>query len=247
MTTATIDGCELYFEDTGSGETLLLLHGGLGTGRDFRHVFELETLCRRYRVIAPDARGHGRSTNPSGAFTFRRCALDVLALLDRLGIERVHAVGVSLGAKTLLHVATVDPARVSRMVLVSGTPHFPEATRAAMRAFSAAERTSVEWDFLRTQHVYGDEQIAALWGLGTGFAGDPTDMSFTAERLAAITAKTLVVAGDRDPLYPVELAVELYRGIRGSQLYVVPNGGHGPIFLQEREAFVTRAMAFLED
>ncbi len=71
-------------------------------------------------------------------------------------------------------------------------------------------------------------------------------MSFTPERLAAITATTLIVAGDRDPLYPVELAVELYRGISGSQLCVVPNGGHGPIFLGERDAFVKRATAFLE-
>jgi pimeloyl-ACP methyl ester carboxylesterase len=247
MTTTTIDGCELYFEDSGSGEALLLLHGGLGTGRDFRHVFELDALATRYRVIAPDARGHGRSTNPSGAFTFRRCALDVLALLDHLGIEAVHAVGLSLGAKTLLHLATLAPTRVSRMVLVSGTPRFPQATREAMRAFSAAERTSIEWEFMRTQHVHGDEQIAALWRLGAGFARDTTDMTFTPERLATITAKTLIVSGDRDPLYSVELAVELYRGIKGSELYVVPNGGHGPIFLSEREAFVKRAMAFLDE
>jgi pimeloyl-ACP methyl ester carboxylesterase len=258
MTTTTIDGCEIYFEDTGdvvpldpastgSGEPLLLLHGGMGTGRDFRHVFDLPALSRRYRVITPDARGHGRSTNPSGAFTFRRCGLDVLALLDHLGIESTRAVGMSLGGKTLLHAATLAPSRVSRMVLVSATPRFPEATRDALRAFSAVERTSVHWEMMRAQHVHGDAQIEALWRLGASFAQDMTDMSFTPERLAAITARTLVVAGDRDPYYPVELAVELYRGIKDSQLYVVPNGGHGPMFLGEREAFVKRALAFFEE
>jgi pimeloyl-ACP methyl ester carboxylesterase len=70
-------------------------------------------------------------------------------------------------------------------------------------------------------------------------------MSFTASTLASITARTLVVAGDRDPLYPVELAVELFRGIPGSSLWVVPGGGHGPIFGAERESFASRALAFL--
>src|SRR5688572_3583082 len=56
-----------------------------------------------YRVIVPDLRGHGRSTNPGGAFTFRQCAQDVLALLDGLGLDRTKAIGLSMGAKTLLH------------------------------------------------------------------------------------------------------------------------------------------------
>lgn len=53
------------------------------------------------------------------------------------------------------------------------------------------------------------------------------------------------MSGDRDPLYPVELAVELFRGIRDSALWVVPGGGHGPIFLSERDAFVRVATPFL--
>ncbi len=53
-------------------------------------------------------------------------------------------------------------------------------------------------------------------------------MNFTAESLSRITARTLIVHGDRDPFYPVELAVELLRGIPNSALWVVPNGGHGP-------------------
>jgi pimeloyl-ACP methyl ester carboxylesterase len=72
-------------------------------------------------------------------------------------------------------------------------------------------------------------------------------MSFTADRLSAIGAPTLIVAGDRDPLYPVELAVELYRGIPRAFLWVVPNGGHGPIFNEQREEFVRRALPFLRD
>ena len=68
------------------------------------------------------------------------------------------------------------------------------------------------------------------------------DMAFTAETLAPITARTLIVHGDRDPLYPVELAIELFRGIPQSSLWVVPHGGHGPIFGDLAPAFAAAAL-----
>ncbi|HEX8791150.1 MAG TPA: alpha/beta fold hydrolase [Polyangiaceae bacterium] len=240
------DGAELHVEERGAGEPLLLLHGMMGTGDDWKHVFDRDALASEFHVIAPDARGHGRSTNPGGEFSFARCGRDVLAILDAMGIDRVRAVGVSLGAKTLLHVATLAPDRVSAMILVSPTPRFTEATRALFREAAAAEHSAEEWERMRKIHVHGDDQIAALWALPGRFADDATgDMSFTRERLATITARTLLVSGDRDPFYPVELAVELYRGIPRASLWVVPNGMHGPIFVSEREAFVREAMLFL--
>jgi pimeloyl-ACP methyl ester carboxylesterase len=238
------DGDDLHFEERGSGEPLLLLHGLTGSSSDWQHVFDLAALAERCRVIMPDARGHGRSTM-RGAFTLAGCARDVLLLLDRLGIAQVRAIGMSLGAKTLLHVATIAPERVERMILVSATPRFPEATRALFRAFAAAPHTPEEWTSMRAKHPRGDAQVEALWRVPAKLAADADDMNFTSERLAAIRARTLIVAGDRDPLYPVELAVELYRGIAGSALWVVPGGGHGPIFEAERADFVRRALAFL--
>jgi pimeloyl-ACP methyl ester carboxylesterase len=243
--TIAVDGADLHVTELGAGEPLLLLHGLTGTGDDWRHVFDLQALARSFRVILPDARGHGRSTNPGGAFSFHGCARDVVALLDALGVEHARAVGLSLGAETLLHVAADQPERVSAMVVVSATPGLPEPTRALFRAAAAASHTGEEWNAMRAAHVHGDGQIAALWALPRAFADDPSEMTFSAERLAAIQARTLVVSGDRDPLYPVELALELFRGIPGASLWVVPGGGHGPIFLAEREAFVRVALPFL--
>jgi pimeloyl-ACP methyl ester carboxylesterase len=239
------DGAELHLEERGNGEPLLLLHGMMGTSGDWKHLFDLDALGARFRIIAPDARGHGRSTNPGSDFSFARCGRDVLAILDAMGIERVRAVGVSLGAKTLLHVATLAPDRVSAMILVSATPRFPEATRALFREAAAAEHSPQEWERMRSIHVHGEAQIAALWAMPERFADQANDMSFTKERLAAITARTLLVSGDRDPFYPVELAVELYRGIPGASLWVVPGGMHSPIFVSEREAFVREALTFM--
>jgi pimeloyl-ACP methyl ester carboxylesterase len=241
----TDDGAELFFEDAGSGPPLLLLHGLTGTHDDFRHVFDLDALRLTRRVVAPDARGHGRSTNPGGHFSFPACARDVLALLDHLELARVQAIGASLGAKTLLHVATRAPDRVSAMVLVSATPRFPEATIAILRAAAAAPHSAEEWTAMRAQHQRGDEQSEALWRAPALLADNAGDMAFSAETLARIRARTLIVSGDRDPLYPLELAIELYSGIRGSALSVVPEGGHLPIFGAEAPAFAQRALAWL--
>ena len=70
-------------------------------------------------------------------------------------------------------------------------------------------------------------------------------MAFTPPLLATIRARTLIVHGDRDPLYPVELALELFRGIPNAALWVVPNGAHGPIFGAMAPRFAETALAFL--
>jgi pimeloyl-ACP methyl ester carboxylesterase len=231
MPTTTINGFEMFFEDRGGGEPLLLLHGGMGIGSDWTLIFPSDP--GGFRAIVPDLRGHGRSTNPSGEWTFRQCARDVLALLDHLQLARVKAIGLSMGAKTLLHVATMTPEAVSAMVLVSATPRFPEPLRKAAAQFTreSYERLpDAHKDAHRARHVGGDAQVLALYDMTRSFATSADDMAFTSAALSTITAKTLVVHGDRDPLYPVELAVELYRGIPQSALWVVPNAGHGPVF-----------------
>ena len=229
---------------SGEGEPLLLLHGGSGIGADWAHVFPADPPG--YRVVVPDLRGHGRSTNPSRQFTFRQCGRDVVALLDALQIERVKAIGMSMGAKTLLHVATEHVDRVAAMVLVSATPYFPAQMRALAATFEADRLSPDEWAALRKRHLHGDDQIRALWEMTRGFATSYDDMAFTPPLLATICARTLVVHGDRDPLYPVELAVELYRNIPTAALWIVPNGGHGPIFGSTAPRFVETALAFLQ-
>jgi pimeloyl-ACP methyl ester carboxylesterase len=243
MPTVEINGFAMYYDVRGDGEPLLLLHGGTGIGADWAHVFPADPPG--YRVVVPDLRGHGRSTNPSKRFTFKQCARDVGALADHLGLARVKAIGVSMGAKTLLHLATEQHDRVEAMVLVSATPYFPAQVRTAMAQFDADRLTAKEWDALRVRHVHGDDQIRALWEMTRGFATSYDDMAFTPPLLATIAARTLVVHGDRDPLYPVEMAFELYRSIPASALWVVPYGGHGPIFGRQAPRFVEVALAHL--
>ncbi len=241
--TESINGIGMYYETKGEGEPLVLLHGGGGAGANWELIFKEPP--RGYRLIIPDMRGHGGSTNPSNEFSFRQLALDVFALLDQLGVERFKAIGLSLGAKTLLHVATQQPSRVQAMVLVSATPYFPRQARAAMGALTIETRTDQEWRQMREWHRHGDEQIRLLWSQMNTLKDSYDDMNFTPPYLSTIAARTLIVHGDRDPLYPVNLAMEMYSSIPRSYLWVVPNGGHGPIFGNLSRVFVETALAFL--
>ncbi|HVO13442.1 MAG TPA: alpha/beta hydrolase [Vicinamibacteria bacterium] len=241
--TVSVNGIEMYMESRGEGEPLVLLHGGTGVGANWRLVFEEPP--QGYRLMVPDLRGHGRSTNPPGVFTIRQAALDVLALLDRVAVGRFQAIGLSLGAKALLHVATLQPARVEAMVLVSAAPYFPEQARAAMRAVSPENRSEAEWEQMREWHPRGDDQIRALWRMTHAFHDSYDDMNFTPLLLSTIQARTLIVHGDRDPLYPVALATAMHAAVPRSYLWVVPNGGHGPIFGAAAARFRETSLAFL--
>jgi len=244
MGTIDVNGFQMHYDQRGEGEPLLLLHGGTGIGTDWQHVFTGGDPAG-FRVIVPDLRGHGRSTNPSRTFTFRQAARDVCALLDGLDVPRVKAIGLSMGAKTLLHMATEQPGRVDTMVLVSATPYFPAQARAAMARLTVDAFSDAEWATARQRHVHGDDQIRMLYDQMRGLKDSHDDMAFTPPLLATIAAHTLIVHGDRDPLYPVEMAMELFRSIPKSYLWIVPNGGHGPIFGPMAAPFVQTALAFL--
>ena len=238
-----IHGIQLHWEETGEGEPLLWLHGGMGAGADWKYIFE--DPPEGYRLIAPDLRGHGATANPSGAFTFRQCALDVLALVRHLGIPRIKAIGLSGGGITLLHVATLQPSAVEPMVVISAPPYFPPEARVTMRQFSETAIGEAEMARMRQRHKYGDAQLRQLVSMARGFADSYDDVNFTPPYLSTIAAETLIVFGDRDPLYPVSLAIELRRAIPRSYLWVVPNGGHGPVFGNLAPQFRETALSFL--
>ena len=238
-----VNGIDLHWEEIGEGEPLLWLHGALGCGSDWRFIFTEPPVG--FRLIAPDLRGHGASTNPSGAFTFRQCARDIRALLDHLGIIRIKAIGLSGGGLVLLHMATAMPSSIDSMILVSAPPYFPEQTRAIQRQFSDQMLTEAERTHMRASHKYGEPQIAQLMAMTRGFAEDYDDVNFTPPYLSTIAARTLIVFGDRDPLYPVSIAFEMYRAIPRSSLWVVPGGGHGPVFGEAAPRFVATALEFL--
>jgi pimeloyl-ACP methyl ester carboxylesterase len=131
------------------------------------------------------------------------------------------------------------------MALVSATSYFPEQARKLMGSYTIESRTEQEWQFMRQSHPGGDEQIEALWRYGQGFKDSYDDVNFTPPYLSTITARTLIVYGDRDPLYPVQIAVDMYHAIPQSYLWIIPNAGHSPVFTSQRTAFLQTVLSFL--
>jgi len=247
MHTLSVNGIDLAYDVRGDGPPLLLLHGFFGSSGDWVHLFDLDALARSWRLIMPDARGHGRSTDPAGALTHQQAAADIRALLDHLKLDRVRAIGLSFGGNILLHLATAAAtrARLEAMVTIGSPSNFPAPARAIMASITVETRTDDDWREMRARHVHGDDQIRALWRTAHDFSTDTEDLAFTPAELGSITARTLIVTGDRDPLYPLEIFVEQYRALPGSALYVIPNGGHDAVFRDARPDFVRTALAFL--
>ena len=237
-----VTGVQLHFEVHGTGEPLLLLHGFSGSSQDWSS--STITALDGFQLIIPDLRGHGRSGVLTKPFRHEEAASDILALLDRLEIGVCSGLGISAGGNVLLHMATRQPDRVKAMVLVSATPYFPAQARAIMRNYSDSLPVA-QREYLRKCHSGGDSQIDAILASTRAFADSYDDMNFTPPYLSTIRARTLIVQGDRDPLYPVDLSVEMAKAIPASQLWIVPNAGHGPVIGELWPEFLKKAAAFL--
>ena len=226
-----------------AGAPVLWLSGWSGTGGDWQHIFK--EVPAGLRLIGPDLRGHGASTGYQGEHSFRQSARDVYALLDHLGLQRVKGIGLSGGGITLLHMAAQQPERIEAMIPISVPPYFPPQARARQRQFSFASLDEAERTRMLERCKGGQEQIDWLVEQAHAMAESDEDVTFTPALLGTITARTLIVFGDSDPLYPARLAMELHEAIPRSSLWVVPSGGHGPVFGPHAARFTETAVAFL--
>ena len=242
--TVTINGFEMYYETVGEGEPLLLVHGWSGNVDYFEPL--LGELSSRYRLIIPELRGHGRSTNPDGTFTIEQTANDVSALLKHLELEEVRALGASAGGLTLLRMSLDDPQALQSMILVGVGTHFPEACRASMAATDADNFAPEWWETMRSRHARGDDQIRELASYLRGLAAAEGDVDFTTETLASVQARTLIVQGDSDWCFPPPLVAEMHLAIPEAALWVIPNGEHVPILGSRAPRFLEMALAFYE-
>jgi pimeloyl-ACP methyl ester carboxylesterase len=238
-----VNDIDMHYQTLGSGEPLLLLHGFGGCGDDWRPFSQ--ALAKQFQVIIPDLRGHGWSTNPAKTFSHRQSAADVLALIDHLALKRVRAMGISTGGMTLLHMATRQPERIDAMVLIGATSYFPPQARAIMIA--SGDKTPP--DVRETQQKCakrGGEQARELSTQFTAFKDSYDDMNFTTPYLGTIKARTLIVHGDRDMFFPVAIPVEMYQAIPAAELWIVPRGGHVPIYGPRQGEFLNIATEFLQ-
>jgi 3-oxoadipate enol-lactonase len=121
-----LDDVQLYYEVSGEGEPLLLLHGLGSSGRDWE--LQLPDFSRCYQVITVDVRGHGRSSKPPGPYAVSQFASDVAALLQRVAGGPAHLVGISMGGMIALQLALDTPECVRSLVIVNSAPELAPQT-----------------------------------------------------------------------------------------------------------------------
>jgi 3-oxoadipate enol-lactonase len=233
-------GAKIYWDEQGDGEPLLLIMG-LG----YPSVMWFRTrplLANKYRTIALDNRGVGRSDVPPGPYSISLMASDAAAVLDASGFESANVYGVSMGGMIAQEFALQYPKRVRSLILGCTAPGGPHAVRAAaevidfllsanLDAEASVEasvpiiydddtpRTLIDEDLaLRKQWLPKREAyLAQLQGI---FAWE------SYSRLSQITVPTLVIHGESDRLIPVGNGKLIAEQIRGANLVTLPHAGH---------------------
>lgn len=268
MSRTVIDGLRWEVRARGTGTPLLLLHGF--TGRGSAWETHAPAFARTFRVITVDLPGHGRSgTATPDRMTVERTADDLAAILDRTHVAPAHVLGYSLGARIALRLAVAHPEVVRRLVLESPSAGLAtERERATRRAADETLATGIErggidafvaeWECqpvfashatlpparaarLRAMRLANDPRglAASLRGAGQG-AMEPLF-----DRLAAVTARTLVIAGALDD-QGLPRAQQVARGIPGARLEIIDNAGHTP-HEEQPLAFRRLALDFLQE
>lgn len=211
-------------------------------------------LAAGYRLTAFDNRGVGRSATPPGPFSIRDFAADTVALMDALGLGRVHVVGSSMGGAIAQEVALACPERVRSLVLngtwCRGDRFLHEVFRSWMWV---ARRADSVRDFLVAVNLWCFSP--RIWNDGTmdgwldaaAASEHPQSVDAfcrsaeallghdTAERVGSIAAPTLVTVGELDLVLPPRFSRELAGRIPGARLVVVPGAGHQPFQEQPEE------------
>jgi pimeloyl-ACP methyl ester carboxylesterase len=217
-----------FYRDEGRGEPLVLLHSGGMAGAEWDE--HAGALAERFRVLVPDLPGHGR-TPLDGELTVERMADAVAAMLDDAGVDSAHVLGSSMGGAVALWTVLNRPSLVDRLVLFR--IGYTREGKSVARDLSLDDpdywRSVGMADALSRMHEPQggpDAWMAIVDRDARLFEEDPERHDHDREDLEGIGTPTLVVAGDRDPLVPVEEAVEMYRAIADADLWILPRASH---------------------
>lgn len=183
----TSNNCKIYYETYGSGEPLLLLHGNGGSIASFKAV--IPALAKHYKVIAVDTRGQGKSIDTqSSSFSYNQFAEDMKALLDTLNLKQVNLVGWSDGGNTGLILAMKYPNYVKKLVALGANLN-PSEEAVSSKILNQAKK---DIDKLQASNDPKEQVTLRLLQLIL------TEPNIDPKSLKTITAKTLILAGEKD-------------------------------------------------
>ena len=223
---------EHFYIEKGQGEPLILLHGN-GENCDY-FAGQIDVFAQQYHVYALDTRGHGKTPRGDAPFTIRQFADDLLAFMDAHDIDKAHILGFSDGGNIAMIFAMKYPERVLRLIL--------DGANLDAKGVKPSIQIPIEIGY-RFAKMFAKKSAEArkhaeLLGL---MVNDP---NVRPEELSAITAKTLVIAGNKDMIKESQTRL-IASNIRDSQL-VILKGDH---FIANKcpEAFNRAVLAFLRD
>jgi pimeloyl-ACP methyl ester carboxylesterase len=247
MATAELSRLNMYYQLHGEGETVVLL---MGVTMDHSYwIMQTPEFGKHYQVLAFDNRGVGRTDSPPPPYDTRMMADDVAELMDSLGIEKAHLIGLALGGCVAQEFAIKYANRVRSLVLASSSA-CPQADAPrsmflgdtmlmlAQAGFGLEMRTRTMVPWVLSEGFFDSpEQVQMVVNLtlatpcpqeavgleGQVIAGRRHD---TRDRLSEIQAPTLVIVGKEDLVLPVECSQKLAEGIPNAQLHIMNAGGH---------------------
>ncbi|RKN20858.1 alpha/beta fold hydrolase [Micromonospora musae] len=231
--TNTVD---MWHDERGTGDPVVLLHGGLTDSRCF--TANLDGLADTFRVYLPDRRGHGRTPDAPGPITIELMAQDTIAFLEQVVGAPARLVGYSAGGTVALRVAMRRPDLVERLVLIS-TAY--DLDGLIFKPTTGGEMPTEIVDAYAEVSPDGRDHFPVVVGkiahaAATEPGPDPDD-------LRAVTARTLVLAGD-DDLVTLDHTVALYRALPTAELAVLPNASH-LLLLEHADAVRDIVLKFL--
>lgn len=225
----------VYYETFGSGEPLVLLHGGGINAKGNWERF-VPALSKHFKVIAPDSRGHGKTDNPREELNFRLMADDVARLIENLRLERPAVCGYSDGGQICLELGMNHQDVASRLVIIGAHNHMTTEDLSNLKQmgiegpgrvdFQQVEKTDPQLvtrvrQFSTTHDPeYWKKfltQISKMW---------LTRLDYTEEAYRKIAVPTLIMVGDRDAYVSLEDALEMYRSIPKAELEIVAGSDH---------------------
>ena len=227
---------QVAYLESGSGEPLVLIHGGESDRHAFRTIFPY--LGDGVRAIAYDQRDSGDTVNPDEPYDITDLARDLAMFIEALGLERAHIMGVSFGGVVAMHTALGHPERVSSVALVATMPRTAEVAGRASEIGDmdpAQRRTAMLGMLFTPEALRTNPDLIALGN--RALTDRPRSLMarrFAAvarhdvvDRLPSLRMPALVVHGTDDPIAPFGLAELMADRIPNAVLRAIPGGRHG--------------------
>ncbi|MCV7345307.1 alpha/beta fold hydrolase [Mycolicibacterium rhodesiae] len=250
-----LHGDQVAYLDEGQGDVILLLHGMAGSSQTWRQM--IRPLSRRYRVIAPDLPGHGRSDKPRSDYSLGAFAVFLRDLLDELGVTHATVVGQSLGGGIAMQFVYQHPDYCRRLVLMNSGGLGPDVGW-TLRLLSAPGAELIMPIIAPPPVLAAGEKVRSLfsklgitsprggeiWNAYSSFADAETRQAFlrtlrsvvdyrgqavsALNRLHVATMPVMVIWGDQDAIIPVEHAYSAHETRPDVRLEVLTGVGHFP-------------------